>query len=185
MKNKIETWIAELRSITGLFLKEFGELTTEELNRKPGPGRWSIAQNIDHLIKTNETYYPVFKDLHDGNYQRSFSAHIPFLPAFFGSLILKTVKPDRKMKGKTFPVWEPSHREADAGILVRFQNHQQVLASQIEKSQPFMEKGSIIHSPANRFIVYKLETAFDIIISHEKRHFNQALEVKNRGSVIQ
>jgi hypothetical protein len=32
-------------------------------------------------------------------------------------------------------------------------------------------------APAARVIVYRLETAFDIIVAHERRHFEQAKEV--------
>jgi hypothetical protein len=35
----------------------------------------------------------------------------------------------------------------------------------------------VISSPANKNIVYKLETAFDIIVSHEQRHLEQAKEI--------
>jgi hypothetical protein len=37
---------------------------------------------------------------------------------------------------------------------------------------------TVISSPANRFIVYKIGRAFDIIVAHEERHLNQAKEVK-------
>jgi hypothetical protein len=40
-----------------------------------------------------------------------------------------------------------------------------------------VDKGTIISSPANKIIVYKLEIAFDIIVAHEKRHLEQAREV--------
>jgi hypothetical protein len=40
-----------------------------------------------------------------------------------------------------------------------------------------VENGTIISSPANKNIEYKLETAFDIIVAHEKRHLEQAREV--------
>jgi hypothetical protein len=40
-----------------------------------------------------------------------------------------------------------------------------------------LEKGTVISSPANKYIVYKLETAFDIIVAHEERHLEQAKEV--------
>jgi len=40
-----------------------------------------------------------------------------------------------------------------------------------------LDKGTIISSPANKNIVYKLEMAFDIITTHEQRHFEQAKEV--------
>ena len=38
-------------------------------------------------------------------------------------------------------------------------------------------KGVVISSPANKNIVYKLETALDIITTHEKRHFEQARRI--------
>ncbi len=41
-------------------------------------------------------------------------------------------------------------------------------------------------SPANKNIIYTLETAFDIIVTHEQRHLAQAKEVlemlKNKNS---
>ena len=40
-----------------------------------------------------------------------------------------------------------------------------------------LEKGTVISSPANKNIVYKLENAFDIITTHEQRHLEQAREV--------
>jgi len=47
------------------------------------------------------------------------------------------------------------------------------------------EKRTIISSPANKNIVYKLRTAFEIIIAHEQRHFEQSKEafetIKNKA----
>ena len=40
-----------------------------------------------------------------------------------------------------------------------------------------LANGVVISSPANKNIVYKLEVAFDIIVSHEQRHLEQAREV--------
>lgn len=60
-----------------------------------------------------------------------------------------------------------------------FQIHQNELIHRIEYAQGLIEKGVVISSPANRNIVYKLETAFDIIVSHEKRHIEQSKELLN------
>lgn len=78
---------------------------------------------------------------------------------------------------KTFPVWEPTISQVNDDILQRFEKHQNELKRQIETSKELVEKGTIISSPANRNIVYKLETAFDIIVSHEQRHLEQASEI--------
>lgn len=77
---------------------------------------------------------------------------------------------------KTFPVWEPSGFMADERLVEAFKNHQEVLKKHIDASQEFIEKGIVISSPANKYVVYTLEAAFDIIVSHEKRHLEQAKE---------
>ena len=50
---------------------------------------------------------------------------------------------------------------------------------QIETSNELIEKGTIISSPANRNIVYKLETAFDIIVAYWAKALEQASEILN------
>jgi DinB superfamily len=182
----MKDWTLQLDKITEQFVTNFGSLSAEQLNWKPNSQTWSIAQNIDHLIVVNETYYPVLASLKEGTYKTPFIAKLDFIVSFLGNTVLNAVKPDRKKKMKTFPVWEPTATQVKGDILQRFEKHQKELKQQIETSKELVEKGTIISSPANRNIVYKLETAFDIIASHEQRHYEQAKEVlqlikKNAG----
>ncbi|HRF37808.1 MAG TPA: hypothetical protein PK198_03385 [Saprospiraceae bacterium] len=78
----------------------------------------------------------------------------------------------------TFPIWEPAQSEIGAEILERFSKHQQDLKKLLEDSSDLIQKGAVISSPANRNIVYTLETAFDIIVAHEQRHLEQAREIR-------
>ena len=78
---------------------------------------------------------------------------------------------------KTFPVWEPAKSEIPTGVLNRFKEHQSELKAMIENSKDLVEKGTIISSPANKNIVYSLGAAFEIIVTHEQRHYEQAKEV--------
>ncbi|MCZ2249221.1 MAG: DinB family protein [Bacteroidia bacterium] len=172
-------WLAEIDIITQSFKDKFGNLSEKELNWKPNPQTWSIAQNIDHLIVVNETYFPVLASLKEGTYNTPFIVKLGFMVSFLGKTVLNAVKSDRKEKMKTFPVWEPTISQVNDDILQRFEKHQNELKRQIETSKELVEKGTIISSPANRNIVYKLETAFDIIVSHEQRHLEQASEILN------
>ena len=81
---------------------------------------------------------------------------------------------------KTFSIWEPSAIVTNASILEQFEKHQEELKKLITQSMDLVEAGTIISSPANRLIVYKLETAFDIIVTHEQRHFEQAKDLLAR-----
>lgn len=173
----MKNWTSTLDKITKQSQTEFGTLTKEQLNWKPNSSTWSIAQNLDHLIVVNETYYPVLASLKEGTYKTPFIAKIGFMVSFLGKTVLKAVLPDRQKKMKTFPIWEPSTSSVSEDILKRFEIHQNELKQKIEEAKGLVEQDVVISSPANRNIVYKLETAFDIIVSHEQRHLEQAKEI--------
>lgn len=175
-----ERWTNKIDEISKAFRKEFGGLSAAQINWKPDTQIWSIAQNIQHLIVLNETYYPVIKQVRDKTYKLPFIAKLGFMVQFIGNTILKAVHPDRRKKMKTFSIWEPLPTQADTSILEQFEKHQEELKKFIIQSMDLVEAGTIISSPANRSIVYKLETAFDIIVTHEQRHFEQAKDLLTR-----
>lgn len=178
MNDKIAPWITELETNTHLFKQHFANLAPEDLNWKPDPETWSIAQNIDHLITINSTYFPILDDIQAGRYQFPWLGNISFIPRFMGNLVYNACLPDRRKKMKTFPIWEPTQSDVDGMIFDRFEAHQQALAEYIKKASPAIDRGVVIRSPAQGALIYKLERAFDIIIIHEKRHLEQAKEVQ-------
>lgn len=173
-----ERWTSQIDEITSKFKQSFGALTIEQLNWKPDPNTWSIGQNIDHLIVINGTYFPIIKSVRAGAYRLPFMARWGFMVSFLGQTILKSVQPDRRKRMKTFPIWEPTRSDVKPDIWERFDKQQAELKDLIQSSSDLLDKGTVISSPANRQIVYKLETAFDIIVTHERRHFEQSAEVR-------
>lgn len=166
----------ELKRITGLFKEKFGSLSESQINLKSNSNSWSIGQIIEHIIKTNETYYPILEQLENGTYKVPTIGKLKFITNFFGKLIHNTVEPLRKRKVKTFPIWQPSLSNIGIDIFKKFEKHQLEMESFLERCEKFIAKGAVISSPANRIIVYKLDKAIDIIIAHEQRHYNQAVE---------
>ena len=171
------TWTNSIDKLTQSFVSEFGKLDAPMLNNKPNATTWSVAQNIDHIIAVNRTYFDVPNAVRSGQYKLPFMAKLGFMVRFFGNFILKSVAPDRKKKIRTFPIWEPSQSDISADIVQRFVEHQEELKKLILSSRDLIEKRTIISSPANKNIVYTIDKAFDIIVSHEWRHFEQAKEV--------
>lgn len=96
-----------------------------------------------------------------------------------GNMILKSVAPSRSKHIKTFPIWEPTVSDFGPTLLDDFRIHQEELIQLIKKSGKLLDEQTTIHSPANRNIVYSFEKALDIIIDHERRHFEQARELLN------
>jgi hypothetical protein len=173
----VQPWLSKIDETTNTFQQAFGQLTESELNWKPDGKTWSVAQNMHHLITINETYYPVVKNVREGSQKLPWIAGVKFMVRFFGSFILDSVEPTRKRKMKTFPLWEPSKSNLGVDIVQQFIRHQTELKDLIQSCSDLLDQGVIISSPANRNIVYTLAKAFDIIVTHEVRHFNQAIEI--------
>ncbi len=173
----IQHWIDQIDETTTGFKAAFEHLNEEALNWKPAPDKWSIAQNIDHLITIDTSYFPIIQAAEEESLKLPFISRIGLIVKGFGKMILGSVKPDRSRPSKTFPVWEPSSSNIDGSIVLDFEFHQRDLKILIERSIPLLLRGIIIHSPANKNIVYTLKDAFEIIVTHQKRHLAQAKEV--------
>ncbi|MBK8701281.1 MAG: DinB family protein [Saprospiraceae bacterium] len=179
MTQTSEKWITDLKELKSTFRKEFGHLSIEEMNTKPSPGAWSIAQVIDHIIEVNESYFPTFELVRKGKYVHSILGNFAFIRRFFGRMILKSVLPESKKKYKTLPLWQPSQTDLHENMVARFEKHQAALMAELEATETFIRRNVTIASPANDMIVYDIQTALDIIVNHEKRHLLQALHVKS------
>lgn len=175
--SRIQVWKQSFADSSRSFEGSFAGLSSGELNWTPQESAWSVGQIIDHLIRINESYYPVLDQLKGGRNPVPWIAKINFVPPYFGKFILRSVEPERRKKMTTFPLWEPTSSAVGVDVVERFAAHHQTLVEKLDTHQDLFGKGTIISSPANRYVVYPLDTAIEILIQHEKRHYNQALEV--------
>jgi hypothetical protein len=172
----VENYIASFQKNSKSFLATFGELTTAQLNLKPNPNSWSIAQIIEHLILTNESYFPVFQRISAGKNTVPWIGKIPLIPRVIGNMIADSLKPETKKKTKTFKVWEPQSSFI-LDVLTRFEKHHISIIQELRLLEPYFSQEVIISSPANAYVVYTLDKAIDIIIIHEQRHYQQACDI--------
>lgn len=174
--NEKTYWIKEIDFISQKARESFEGLDKITLFQKPDNQTWSIAENLEHLIKVNSSYFPIFKKLKEGTFRAAFISKIGFFTKLFGEMIYKSVSDGGKKKVRTFSLWEPKIQDQNFDILEKFLSHQEELKDWINELDTFINKREIIHSPANPLIVYALPQALDIIVAHEKRHLEQALK---------
>ncbi|MFC4873233.1 DinB family protein [Negadavirga shengliensis] len=177
MKDKADNWQMELANIAWEFEQTLKKSNVTDLNRKPGSQSWSIAEIISHLILVNTSYFPTFKQLLKNEYKPPLLGRVPMLGKKVGEMILDAMKKPRKTK--TFEIWQPSSQLYDKTILDRFFDQQHQLSSYVQKLEPLLEKGVMIASPANKWVVYSLDQAIEIILTHEKRHLGQIKTLSN------
>lgn len=180
MKNReeIENLRGEILLIAKQADDEFGALTADHLNWKPAPTSWSVAQCFDHLITTNETYFPVFEALKTGTKKTTVVQRLPLLPKLWGRFLMSSVDPKTTRKIKAPKKFQPSSSHLASSIITDFAAHQNRIADEMSVAINWDTERIIISSPAASFVTLSLLDAFRILVSHEHRHFQQALRVK-------
>jgi hypothetical protein len=158
-------------------LAGFGDLTAQQLNWKPGADQWSVAQCFDHLVTANESFFPIFDKVLSGEKENTFWESLPWLPAFWGKMLIKAVAPESTRKLKAPKIFQPSSSRVDGVIVRRFIEQQNQVVTYMKATEDLDLEKIKISSPVTHFITYSLMDAYRIIITHEQRHLLQAMRV--------
>lgn len=178
MNDRIDEVTNELEQVTQGTRSAFGSLSHDQLNWKPMPDGWSIAQCLAHLIMINSLYFPVLASMRAGRAKPTFWERYSPLSGLLGKLLIKTLSPEHLKKMKTNRKAEPSTSEIDVGILDRFAQHQTELIEHLRQIPYSVDRGrTIVTSPLHRWVTYSLDDCVTILVVHEKRHFQQAKRV--------
>ncbi len=169
--------VSAANAITDETLASFGDLTAQRLNWKPSAEQWSVAQCFDHLVTANEAYFLTFEKVLSGKKQNTFWESLPWLPTFWGKMLIKAVAPESKRKLKAPKIFHPPSSTVDAAIIRRFIDQQNQVVRYLKATEDLDLEKIKISSPVTHFITYSLMDAYRIIINHEKRHLLQARRV--------
>lgn len=177
MNEELSKLIDEAHAISAEAQTVFGHLNKEQLNWKPSPEEWSVAQCFDHLIVTNTGYFPLIKKIAGGQHKPSFKERLPLLPRAFGSIVLNAVQPQAQRKFKAVPKFQPSSSAIQGDILARFTTHQEDVVKHMRMTEKLDLRNIIITSPVMSLLTYSLWDTYKIMVAHERRHMAQAKRV--------
>lgn len=165
-----------MRSIADDATANFGHLTNEQLNWKPSENAWSVAQCLDHLIKTSEQFYPEFDRLSAGTRRNTFWESWSPLSGFFGRFLVNAVMNDsKKVKAPSKSIVPPSDVPAD--IVERFARSVGEVNGKIEACADVDRQRTVVTSPFLSLMTYRLDDAYSVLVEHSKRHIRQAKRV--------
>ncbi|MEO8073234.1 MAG: DinB family protein [Acidobacteriota bacterium] len=174
--------ISELKTIREDTQQKFGELSFEQLNWRTSDESWSIAQCFEHLVITNEIYFENIQKVADGTHQNNFFSKIPFVTDITGAIMKKVLSPEWSKKMKTLKMFKPSYNDISENILEDFSKNQNRLISLMEATKDLDIRKIKVAEPIGAAVNLRLVDAFEVLVVHEKRHFNQAKRVaENEG----
>jgi hypothetical protein len=168
----------DVESLDEEFRKSFSKLTEEELNWKPAPDAWSVAECLDHLIISGRRYLHNINRKADkvGTLSKKVNQK-PFRPGMLTRWFVNYMEPGKKASKIKAPAkFRPSSKHS-LKILEDFLNMHSELLESINKVQLQQIAHKSISSPVTAILRFKIGEAFLVLLAHERRHFEQAKRV--------
>jgi len=176
MDERIKQITSDLKQVADDTHAIFGAFSSEQLNWKPAADSWSVGQCFEHIIKTNEMFYPEFEKLASGTRKNSLIENYSPLSGFFGRFLIKSVSEDsKKAKVPSKAIVPPSNISPD--IFHRFAIHIEELNRRVESCASADRQKTVVTSPFLALATYTLEDAYTAMVEHTRRHFRQAKRV--------
>lgn len=159
----------------------FGHLNPAQLNWKPSADRWSVAQCFEHLLTSNNGYFPVIEDVLAGK-KRTFWERMPVLPGLAGKLLIKSMEPTSTRKVKAPKRFQPAQSDISASVINDFVDQQGKMVEKMKATEHLDLETIVITSPVSAAITYSLMDAYRLIVVHEQRHLQQAKRVMEESA---
>jgi len=166
----------ELDAIARETQSRFGTLDERQLNWRPAAASWSVAQCFDHLLNANRAMFEALAAAIDDARPRTVWQRLPVLPGVLGRIMIRSQMPEAKRKFTAPGKAEPASSAIDARIIERFVAHQREAAARVRTLEE-RDASRIMVSPFVAVITYSVLDGCRLLVTHERRHFEQARRV--------
>lgn len=177
--NLLETIVAGAEENSKAARELVSGLSNEQLNWKPAPEKWSIAQCLDHLAVTSQKFDGYFSDaLVRGRKKWPVSTGPAYRPSFMGGWLVKQVSPET---GRNLPapkVFRPAESSSIDQPLEKFLKQQERFIEFVRETGGVDYNRTKLRSPVTPLMRYSLADAFVITVVHGQRHLAQARRVR-------
>ncbi len=178
-QNFLRTIVAESEKNSETAQQLFSDLTEAQLNWKPAPDRWSIAQCLDHLAISSRGFDRYFTVAIDRARRKSWVTNAPtYKPTFVGGWLARQLHPET---GRNLPapkVFRPADSSDIKGALDHFLKQQGAFLDFVRQTDGIDYNKTRLRSPVTLLMRYSLADAFVITVVHGRRHLAQARRVR-------
>ena len=154
-------------------------VSDDAFNWQPEPGRWSIAQNLEHLNVTGTQMLDAIETAIRQAREQGRLSEGPYAYGFLSRWFHRLIQPPVKRRFNAPKKFQPGPRMDKAAVLEKW-TAMHVREKKVAESASGVDLAGIkVASPAASLIKYDLGMAFWILTGHEKRHLWQARNVRN------
>jgi len=176
MNEEIPKILTELEKISLDSKEKFAHLSAVQFNWKPSAESWSVGQCFAHLVKTNESFFPILDDIAQGKRKNSLWENYSPLTKFFGRRVVGALKSTTRK----FPAPKdirPSESAIELSVIDEFIEQQREVAAKIKATENLDWQKIVLTSPFFGLITYNLRDGYKVFVTHAQRHLRQAENV--------
>jgi len=157
----------------------FAQLTEDQLNWRTSESSWSIGQCLQHLLKTNEAYFPAIEKIMATGYRATFwEKNSPFTGTVgksmieqLGTRVIKRFKAPR--------LFLPSSRPISTSVVEEAVHHLNTFDTLIKRIEEHSAMNSVLRSPVSGLITIRVQDVLTSLFGHAGRHLEQAERIRN------
>ena len=153
-------------------------LSDEQMNWKPAPDQWSIAECLDHLTVTSAAFRTYLTEaIARGRAKWPVTSLPPYRPTWMGGWLIKQIlQPAKKLPAPK--VFRPSSSRI-TNVLDCFFEEQASFLNFAGQTAGLDYNKTRLRSPVTPLMRYSLADALVITVVHEQRHLAQARRVRD------
>jgi hypothetical protein len=172
--------IEELIVITETALdkaRAFKHLSTEQLNFRPAPGKWSVLECLEHLNRYGDFYLPEIEKRILAQENRTYSQ--VFKSGVVGNYFAGLMRPNQgQIKKMATPKDKnPLHADLSVTVIDRFIKQQERMISLLRMARTTDLTRTKTAISLTKLIKLRLGDTFRFVIYHVERHLLQAQNV--------
>lgn len=177
-KDLLQTIVTETDKVGEDARRLTSGLTEAQMNWKPAPDSWSIAQCLEHLAVSGEKFGPYMTNaIARGREKNRVSGPVPYRPSRLGGWLIKQLLPEATRRVPAPRIFRPSDAPAISGTADHFERQQRELLSFVHQARGVDYNKTRLRSPVTALMRYSLADAFVISVVHAQRHLAQARRV--------
>ena len=182
LSTELSEYQAQLGAIRDGAVDLLTGLSEVQLNWRPTPERWSIAQNVTHLVVIGRLYLPQFDASIRRAREKGWRRQGPFEYGAIGRWVVAELEPPPRRRLKSPRMFKPQPVRPlddvrDAFLALQDEYEQRIHAANgidLERAKVATVFSSLLRIP--------LGQAFQAFLAHERRHLWQAKQVRGAGS---
>ena len=155
-----------------------GELTPEQLAKRPAPESWSIAECVAHLTLMNTPFPSLLRAAYDDGRRAGKLGSGPFKAGVMGTLLKWSLEPPPRLKFKAKAAFQPVELGPAERILPDFLATQEDIAACVREAAGLAIDRVKVVSPVDARVTYNGFAALQIVAAHERRHLWQAEQAR-------